>query len=86
MIAPLLLQVKAMKAAGNEVTTIIGARTKEALIMEKEAKALSDKLYVATDDGSYGSKGLDFLADLLKEREVRPMRCHGSRGHDARCK
>src|SRR4030042_6582574 len=45
MIAPLLLQVKAMKEAGNKVTTVLGARTKEAMIMEKEAKSMSDKVY-----------------------------------------
>jgi ferredoxin--NADP+ reductase len=69
MIAPLLLQVKAMKAAGNNVTTILGARTKEFIIMENEAKAMSDKVYVATDDGSKGYKGLDFLKDLLKKEK-----------------
>ena len=69
MIAPLLLQVKAMKEAGNQVTTVLGARTKDFMIMEKEAKAMSDKLYVATDDGSYGNKGLDFLKDLLKKEK-----------------
>ena len=69
MIAPLLLQVKAMKAAGNNVTTILGARTKEFIIMENEAKAISDKVYVATDDGSKGYKGLDFLKDLLKKEK-----------------
>jgi ferredoxin--NADP+ reductase len=66
MIAPLLLQVKAMKAAGNEVTTILGARTKEFIMMENEANDMSDKVYIATDDGSKGYKGLDFLKDLLK--------------------
>jgi ferredoxin--NADP+ reductase len=66
MIAPLLLQVKAMKAAGNNVTTILGARTKEFIMMEDEAKAMSDKVYIATDDGSKGYTGLDFLKDLLK--------------------
>ena len=66
MIAPLLLQVKAMKAAGNKVTTILGARTKEFIMMEDEAKAMSDKVYIATDDGSKGYTGLDFLKDLLK--------------------
>ncbi len=66
MIAPILLQIKAMKEAGNHVTTILGARSKDFMIMENEAKAMSDKLYVATDDGSYGYKGLDFLKDLLK--------------------
>ena len=69
MIAPLLLQVKAMKAAGNEVTTVLGARTKDFMIMEKEAKAMSDKVYIATDDGSYGNKGLDFLKELLKKEK-----------------
>ena len=69
MIAPLLLQVKAMKAAGNQVTTVLGAKTKDSIIMEKEAKAISDKVYTATDDGSYGNKGLDFLKDLLKKEK-----------------
>ena len=69
MIAPLLLQVKAMKVAGNNVTTILGARTKEFIMMEDEAKAMSDKVYVATDDGSKGYKGLDFLKDLLKKEK-----------------
>jgi ferredoxin/flavodoxin---NADP+ reductase len=66
MIAPLLLQAKAMKEAGNKVTTILGARTKEFIMMEKEAKQYSDKVIIATDDGSAGFKGLDFLKDMLK--------------------
>ena len=66
MIAPLLLQVKAMKESGNSVTTILGARTKEFIMMQKEANALSDKVYLATDDGTLGYQGLDFLKDLLK--------------------
>ncbi|MGB9914796.1 MAG: sulfide/dihydroorotate dehydrogenase-like FAD/NAD-binding protein [Candidatus Bathyarchaeales archaeon] len=66
MIAPLLLQVKAMKEAGNHVTTVLGCRSKEFLFMEDEARALSDKLYIASDDGSIGYKGLDFLKELLK--------------------
>lgn len=66
MIAPMLLQVKAMKEAGNQVITVLGCRSKKFLFMEDEAKALSDKVYVASDDGTIGYKGLDFLADLLK--------------------
>jgi ferredoxin--NADP+ reductase len=66
MIAPLLLQVKAMKEAGNSVTTVLGARIKDVLMLEDEAKAMSDKLYVATDDGSKGYQGLDFLKEVLK--------------------
>jgi len=69
MIAPLLLQVKAMKDAGNSVTTVLGARIKDMLMMEDEAKALSDEVYVATDDGSKGYQGLDFLKDLLKKEK-----------------
>jgi ferredoxin--NADP+ reductase len=65
MIAPLLLQAKAMKEAGNNVTTVLGARIKDVLFMKDDAKAVSDKLYVATDDGSEGYKGLDFLKDPL---------------------
>jgi ferredoxin/flavodoxin---NADP+ reductase len=66
MIAPLLLQAKAMKEAGNSVTTVLGARIKDVLFMEDEAKAVSDNVYLATDDGSEGYKGLDFLRELLK--------------------
>ena len=69
MIAPLLLQAKAMKEAGNSVTTVLGARIKDVLFMEDEAKAVSDKVYLATDDGSEGYKGLDFLRDLLKSEK-----------------
>jgi len=69
MIAPMLLQAKAMKEAGNHVTTVIGARIKEALVMKKEAQAVSDKVIVATDDGSQGYKGLDFLKELLKKEK-----------------
>lgn len=67
MIAPALLQVKAMREAGNHVTTVIGARSKEFLMMEDEARELSNELYIATDDGSKGYKGLDFLHGLLKK-------------------
>jgi len=69
MIAPMLLQIKAMKEAGNHVTTVLGCRSKDFLFMEEEAKALSDKVYVASDDGSIGYKGLDFLKDLLEKEK-----------------
>jgi ferredoxin/flavodoxin---NADP+ reductase len=69
MIAPLLLQAKAMKEAGNSVTTVLGARTKEFIMMEDEAKKYSDKVYVTTDDGTKGYKGLDFLVELLKKEK-----------------
>jgi ferredoxin--NADP+ reductase len=69
MIAPMLLQIKALKEAGNTVTTVLGARIEELLFFEDEAKALSDKFYVATDDGSKGCKGLDFLKEILEKEK-----------------
>jgi len=65
MIAPMILQVKALREAGNTVVTVMGARIKELLFLREEMKALSHRLYVATDDGSEGYKGLDFLKDVL---------------------
>ena len=65
MIAPMLLQIQALRNAGNVVTTVIGARIKDLLFFEEEMKALSSRLYVATDDGSKGYKGLGFLKEIL---------------------
>jgi ferredoxin--NADP+ reductase len=62
-IAEIYPVAKALKASGNHITTILGARTKELLILENELKAASDELLVATDDGSYGVKG--FTTDIL---------------------
>jgi len=70
MIAPLRFQVSALRKAGNEVITVIGARIKGLLIFENEMKELSDEFYVATDDGSKGYKGLDFLKDVLNKRKI----------------
>jgi ferredoxin/flavodoxin---NADP+ reductase len=69
MIAPMLFEVRALREAGNAVTTVVGARIKELLFFEEEMKSLSDKFYVATDDGSEGYEGLSFLKGVLeKER------------------
>ena len=57
-VAPLHPIVQAHKAVGNKVIVIMGARTKELLIFEKEMRELSDELYIMTDDGSAGTKGL----------------------------
>jgi ferredoxin--NADP+ reductase len=56
--APLLPIAAAMKNAGNKVISILGARTKELIILEDDFKAISDELIVVTDDGSYGIKAL----------------------------
>lgn len=69
MIAPLLLQAKALKAAGNHVTTVLGCRSDEFLFMKEEAVAFSDKVHVASDDGTAGEKGLGFLKDLLAKEK-----------------
>jgi len=70
MIAPLLFQVSALRKAGNKIITVIGARIKDLLIFEKEMQELSHEFYVATDDGSKGYKGLDFLKDILKTKKI----------------
>jgi len=55
---------KAFKQIGNKVISIVGARTKELIILEDEMKNVSDELYISTDDGSKGFKG--FVSDVLK--------------------
>ena len=55
---------KALKAAGNKVISILGARTQSLLILEKEMRAVSDKTICCTDDGSYGQKGM--VTDALR--------------------
>jgi ferredoxin--NADP+ reductase len=55
----------ALKKAGNRILTILGGRSRELVLLEKEMKEVSDALYVTTDDGSYGEKGL--VTDKLRE-------------------
>ena len=57
-VAPLYPIVKALKAAGNRVTVIIGARTAELIILEPEMRATADEVIIVTDDGSKGEKGV----------------------------
>ncbi len=64
-IAEIYPAAKSLKEAGNHVTTILGARTKDILILEDKLRAVSDEFFVTTDDGSYGTKG--FTTDVLKE-------------------
>lgn len=56
--APMLPIVEALKKAGNRIVTVLAARTKELVILEKQLASFSDELIVMTDDGSYGEKGL----------------------------
>ena len=55
----------AFKRAGNRVIAIVGARTKELVILEKELRAVTDALLITTDDGSYSDKG--FVTDKLRQ-------------------
>ncbi|MCR4435251.1 MAG: sulfide/dihydroorotate dehydrogenase-like FAD/NAD-binding protein [Clostridiales bacterium] len=57
-------QAKKLHSLGVEVDSIIGFRNKDLIILEKEMAAVSDRLFVATDDGSNGNKG--FVTDVLK--------------------
>ncbi|NWF56070.1 MAG: sulfide/dihydroorotate dehydrogenase-like FAD/NAD-binding protein [Syntrophaceae bacterium] len=64
-IAPVYPIAKGMREAGNKVISIIGARTKDLLILEEEMGAVSHVLKVSTDDGSYGYHG--FVSDVLQD-------------------
>ncbi|MFW6414626.1 MAG: sulfide/dihydroorotate dehydrogenase-like FAD/NAD-binding protein [Verrucomicrobiota bacterium] len=64
-VAPLHPLVKAYREAGNSVISIIGARSRELVILEEQMRKLSDELIVCTDDGSYGRKGV--VTEPLKE-------------------
>ena len=55
----------ALKQAGNQIISIVGARNKELVILEKEMRAVSDTLMITTDDGSYADKG--FVTDKLRQ-------------------
>lgn len=63
--APLHPIAQGLKAAGNEVKIIIGARSKELIVMEKELRLIDPDLTIVTDDGSYGRKAL--VTEPLKE-------------------
>ena len=55
----------ALKHAGNKIISIVGARNKELVILEREMREVSDVLMITTDDGSYADKG--FVTDKLRQ-------------------
>lgn len=57
-VAPMLPIIRALKAAGNRVLSVIAGRNKDLIILEDEVRASSDELIIMTDDGSYGEKGV----------------------------
>ena len=63
--APVYPQVKFLHSMGASVDVIIGAKNRDMLIFEKEMKSVCRNLYICTDDGSYGEKGI--VTDLMKK-------------------
>ncbi|MBP2668329.1 MAG: oxidoreductase FAD/NAD(P)-binding domain protein [Deltaproteobacteria bacterium] len=63
--APLLPIATSIKQGGNRLISIVGARTKDLLILEDDMRAISDEIVVTTDDGSYAKKG--FVTTALQE-------------------
>jgi ferredoxin--NADP+ reductase len=63
---------RALKEVGNHVISIIGARSKDILILEDQMRAVSHELHVCTDDGSYGHHGFvtDVMKDILDNKKV----------------
>ena len=67
--APVYPQVKWLKEQGVSADVIVGAKTKDLLILEEEMKAVAGNLYVTTDDGSYGRSGMvtKTIQDLVEQ-------------------
>ena len=57
-VAPMLPIIRALKAAGNRVLSVIAGRSRDLVILEDEVRDSSDELIIMTDDGSYGEKGV----------------------------
>ena len=68
--APVYPQVKWMKKHGYDVDCIIGARTKDLVILEDKIRQVADNLYISTDDGTYGLHGNvnDCITDLIENK------------------
>lgn len=62
--APVLPIARALRDAGNELIGIIGARTKDLVILEEDLRAICPRVEISTDDGSYGQRG--FVTDVLR--------------------
>ncbi|MFC1616625.1 sulfide/dihydroorotate dehydrogenase-like FAD/NAD-binding protein [Candidatus Margulisiibacteriota bacterium] len=71
-IAPIYPIMRELKNAGNKVISILGARSKNLLFWEDKVKAVSDELFLTTDDGSVGQKGLvtGIQHKLISERKI----------------
>jgi ferredoxin--NADP+ reductase len=67
--APLHYVASALRDNGNELVIVAAGRTENDMVYEKELEMLADEFHVATDDGSKGHEGLDFLANVLKSQK-----------------
>jgi NAD(P)H-flavin reductase len=67
--APLHYVAEALRKNGNKLFITVAGRTKNDMVYENELKAVADQFFIATDDGSKGNQGLDFLADVLKAQK-----------------
>ena len=75
--APVYPQVKWLHEHGVEADVIVGSKTKDLLILEKEMEAVAGNLYVTTDDGSYGRSGMvtDTIKFLVNEKGIKYDQC-----------
>ena len=75
--APVYPQVKWLHERGIDADVIIGAKTKDLVIMEKEMEAVAGNLYVTTDDGSYGRSGMvtQVIKDLVEKEGKHYDKC-----------
>ncbi len=69
MVPGLHFLARALKDAGCEVIGVVGARNKDLLIFTDEMKEVCSEVYISTDDGSEGYKGLDFIKDEILEKK-----------------
>jgi len=71
-VAPLLPIVEAFHNAGNRIISVLAARTKNLIILEKEIRSFSDEVIIMTDDGSYGHKGLvtQGMEELINREKI----------------
>ena len=65
-------EARALKEIGNTVVSIIGARSRDMVILEDQMRKISDELHITTDDGSYGRRGVvtDPLKEILTKQKV----------------
>ncbi len=67
--APLYYVAQALREKDNKLVIVAVGRTENDMVYENKLKEISDVFYVATDDGSRGYEGLDFLEDVLKDQK-----------------